>query len=168
MDQEKILTQIATILTHEQLMLATAESCTGGGLSFRLTSVPGSSVWFDRGFVCYSNEAKCAMLGVNPLTLESFGAVSESTVREMAEGALEHSTADFSIAITGIAGPGGGSAANPVGTVWMAIAQRDFATQVHLLQLSGNRTEIRDKTIKIALEKLVELLPTKAEKTPTI
>src|SRR3990167_3251020 len=104
-------------LKKHHLTLATAESCTGGGLSYWLTSVPHSSQWFERGFITYSNAAKIELLQVNPATLETFGAVSEPTAREMAEGALKHSQAKLSIAITGTAGPDGGTALKPVGTV---------------------------------------------------
>jgi nicotinamide-nucleotide amidase len=113
--------QVAECLIQQGKMLATAESCTGGWVAKCCTDLAGSSVWFDRGFVTYSNEAKQDQLGVEAATLEKNGAVSLPVVEEMAFGALKFSRADFSIAITGIAGPGGGSAQKPVGTVWVLV-----------------------------------------------
>lgn len=104
--------------------ITTAESCTGGGLGFWITSAAGSSAWYERGYITYSNEAKHSLLDVQSTTLHSFGAVSEQTAREMAEGALTHSDADYAISVTGIAGPDGGDKDKPVGTVWMAYAQK--------------------------------------------
>ena len=101
-------------------MVSTAESCTGGWITQAITEVPGSSAWFDRGFLSYSNAAKIQILGVRPETLDSFGAISVETVKEMVVGVLEYSEADRAVAVTGIAGPGGGSAENPVGTVFIA------------------------------------------------
>jgi len=120
------LTTLATLvgarLKAKGLKLATAESCTGGWVAQAVTSVSGSSEWFDRGFVTYSNQAKCEMLGVRPETLAAHGAVSEPTAREMAAGALEHSVAGVSVAVTGVAGPTGGSPQKPVGMVCFAWA----------------------------------------------
>lgn len=146
-------------LKKRGLKLATAESCTGGGLAYWITSIPGSSDWFDRGFVTYSDASKTEILGVNPATIDTFGAVSEQTVREMAEGALHKSGAGMSIAITGIAGPTGGTTEKPVGTVWIAWSSEDFETKTHWELFSGNRIEIREKVIERALEKLLVLLP---------
>jgi len=137
-----------------QWKLVTAESCTGGGLAYALTSISGSSEWFDCSFVTYSNTAKQKSLAVKASTLEKFGAVSAETAKEMAEGALQQSETQVSIAITGIAGPEGGSAEKPVGTVWLAWKTPAQATQTKLLQLSGSRAEIREKTIELALEVL--------------
>ena len=112
---------VGEALKKNNLSLATAESCTGGGLSYWVTSIGGSSHWFERGFVTYSNEAKVEQLSVNPTTIENYGAVSEQTACEMAEGALANSNADITVSITGIAGPNGGTPEKPVGTVWIAM-----------------------------------------------
>jgi nicotinamide-nucleotide amidase len=149
-----LVLKAAQTLHQQGLTLATAESCTGGGLSYWLTSVPGSSVWFERGFITYSNQAKIDMLGVNTETLVQYGAVSEQTACEMAEGALCHSHADQSIAITGIAGPDGGSPQNPVGTVWIAAAKRHHKAQATCYLFSGDRQAIRLCAIAKALEKI--------------
>jgi nicotinamide-nucleotide amidase len=155
---ETLVTLIGQELTSRHLTIATAESCTGGGLSYWITQVPGSSHWFERGFVTYSNQAKIDMLGVNPTTLDQFGAVSEETVREMAIGALNHSQASISIAITGIAGPDGGSPEKPVGTVWIAWAARQSFVQTHLGHYTGDRVTIRTEVIQTALQKLLDLM----------
>src|SRR3989344_8581933 len=117
---EQLCIQLSDELKKRQWRLVTAESCTGGGLSYWITRIPGSSNWFERGFVTYSNLAKEECLGLNSQTINHFGAVSEQTVRDMAEGALRFSKAEISAAITGIAGPDGGTQDKPVGTVWMA------------------------------------------------
>lgn len=149
---KKLVEVIGLELRQRGLKLATAESCTGGGLGYWITHLSGSSDWYERGFITYSNAAKIEMLGVNPLTLETNGAVSEQAAREMAEGALQHSTADWSIAVTGIAGPTGGSSQKPVGTVWIAWARRNFTTEVEINIFSGDRENIRSSAIKKALE----------------
>ncbi|MCX7305995.1 MAG: CinA family protein [Hyphomicrobiales bacterium] len=138
--------------SDRKLLVATAESCTGGMIISLLTDIPGSSSVVDRGFVTYSNEAKIEMLGVSPATLEQHGAVSSETAREMAEGALKHSRAGISLAVTGIAGPGGGSADKPVGLVWLGIALSGKAavTQKVIFEDNG-RDFIRRETVKHAL-----------------
>ena len=138
-------------------LLATAESCTGGWIAATVTATSGSSAWFDRGFVTYSNAAKTDMLGVRAKTLETHGAVSEAAVIEMAEGALAHSTADVAIAVSGVAGPGGGTPAKPVGMVCVAWARRGAATLVQTLQLAGDREAVRRQTVIQALRRLIEL-----------
>ncbi|MCV2217236.1 CinA family protein [Thauera sp. Sel9] len=138
-------------------LLATAESCTGGWIAATVTATSGSSAWFDRGFVTYSNAAKTDMLGVRAKTLEAYGAVSEATVTEMAEGALAHSTANVAIAVSGVAGPGGGTPAKPVGMVCVAWARRGAATLVQTLQLAGDREAVRRQTVIQALRRLIEL-----------
>jgi len=138
--------------------VATAESCTGGWLGAVLTSIPGSSLWYERGFVTYSNMAKREMLGVKTETLTRHGAVSEPTARAMAEGALAHSHADLTVAITGIAGPAGGTPEKPVGTVCFAWAARKQPTQTRTQRFSGDREAVRRQAIKIALEGLNTLL----------
>jgi nicotinamide-nucleotide amidase len=155
---EKLAEKTGDTLKHLHLTLATAESCTGGGLSYWITSIPGSSDWFERGFVTYSDAAKIEMLGVSPLTIETVGAVSEETAREMAEGALRESHADLSIAITGIAGPAGGSVQKPVGMIWMAWAGKHFSTQAEVTLFPGDRTQIRMRAMEEALQKLLKLL----------
>lgn len=121
------------------LMLAAAESCTGGLVMASLTAIPGSSDVVDRGFVTYSNEAKAELLGIDPELIEDFGAVSEEVAVEMARGALARSRADLAVSITGVAGPGGGSPSKPVGTVHFALASRDSDTVVHRLRFFGDR-----------------------------
>ncbi|HQZ02581.1 MAG TPA: nicotinamide-nucleotide amidohydrolase family protein [Thauera sp.] len=148
---------VGTALQARGWMLATAESCTGGWIAEAVTATSGSSTWFDRGFVTYANAAKTDMLGVSPTTLTTHGAVSEATVIEMAEGALERSAAQLAVAVSGVAGPGGGTAAKPVGMVCLAWAQRGQATQVRTLQLPGDRTAVRRQTVIHALRTIVAL-----------
>src|SRR5208283_3447689 len=140
-----------------QVRIATAESCTGGLVAAAITAVAGSSDWFDRGFVTYSNAAKVEMLAVPAATLARFGAVSVETARAMAEGALRPGGAQWSVAVTGIAGPGGGTPAKPVGTVCFAWAGPDGAdTSRH--QLEGDRAAVRGESVRIALKGLLERL----------
>ncbi len=150
--------QVGEALKAHGMMLATAESCTGGGVAQAVTDIAGSSAWFERGFVTYANQAKVEMLGVRQSTLDSHGAVSEMTVREMVMGALAHSHAHIAVAVSGIAGPGGGTADKPVGTVWFAWALRDgeVIAQRHLL--AGNRAAVREQSISIALQGILEVL----------
>jgi nicotinamide-nucleotide amidase len=156
--QTKIATlaqNVGTELHQRGYKIVTAESCTGGGISYYLTSIPGSSAWFERGLVTYSNAAKVALLDVAAQTLDRFGSVSEQTAREMAEGALKNSEADISIAITGIAGPDGGTAQKPVGTVWIAYASKNAPTQAFVTIFPGQRQMVREQTIVTALENLL-------------
>jgi len=138
-------------------MLAAAESCTGGWIAQAVTATSGSSAWFDRGFVTYSNAAKTDMLGVSPQTLASHGAVSEATVAEMAEGALARSNADLAVAVSGVAGPTGGTSQKPVGMVCLAWARRGAPTRVRTLQLAGDRTAVRRQTVIQALSEVIAL-----------
>ncbi len=140
------------------MMLATAESCTGGGVAQAITEVAGSSAWFERGFVTYSNLSKQQMLGVREATIKQHGAVSEMTVREMVEGALRHSAAQVALAVSGIAGPDGGTADKPVGTVWFAWGLKNGETLAQRHQLSGNRAAVRAQAVHIALQGVVNLL----------
>lgn len=143
------------------LKIATAESCTGGLIIGTLTEVAGSSDVVDRGFITYSNEAKKDMLGVQAATLEAFGAVSRQTAVEMAEGAVAHSQADLAVAVTGIAGPGGGSPQKPVGTVHLAVARKGRATEhVHASFPDTGRDGIRLATVARALELLSKSVQT--------
>lgn len=140
--------------------LAVAESCTGGWLAQSVTAIAGSSAWFDRGFVTYSNTAKVEMLGVPETTLERHGAVSEATARAMAQGALLRARADWSVAITGIAGPSGGSPDKPVGTVCFAWAQKDGACEARTCYFAGDRRSVREQSVAHALNGLLERLAT--------
>ncbi|HVY53672.1 MAG TPA: CinA family protein [Gammaproteobacteria bacterium] len=151
----ELVTETAQLFKKNHWKLAVAESCTGGGLAYQLTSIPGSSEWFDRGFVTYSNSAKQDMLGVSLSTLEKFGAVSQETAQEMAEGALRHSQANIAIAITGVAGPGGGTAEKPVGTVCIAWSSANAQTVAQLYHLTGDRKAIRQQSIQLALQGLL-------------
>lgn len=147
-------------LAARGLKVSTAESCTGGLVASLLTELPGSSAWFERGFVTYSNLAKIEMLGVDEALINSRGAVSKEVAEAMALGALAHSAADLSLSVTGIAGPGGGSAAKPVGTVWIAWALRDKAVQsVHCHFPDVSRQEFRQLVSARALEGVISLLP---------
>jgi nicotinamide-nucleotide amidase len=137
------------------LRISTAESCTGGWIAKTLTDVPGSSAWFGTGLVCYSNDAKITLLGVAASDLAEHGAVSESVVRAMARGALERAPADVAVAVSGIAGPDGGTAAKPVGTVWIGWAWRtgtgvQVAARAHLF--AGDRDAVRRQAVAAALE----------------
>jgi nicotinamide-nucleotide amidase len=136
--------------------VATAESCTGGLVAGAITDVAGSSGWFDRGFVTYSNEAKVELLGVRPETLAGHGAVSEPTVREMAAGALDRSRADIVVAVTGVAGPGGGTPEKPVGLVWLAWGVRGGGVDALSRRIPGDRATVRDVTVAAALAGLIE------------
>jgi nicotinamide-nucleotide amidase len=159
----QLAAQVGAALQSHGMMLATAESCTGGGVASAVTEIAGSSAWFDRGFVTYSNQAKIDMLGVSPDTLARFGAVSEATVRAMVEGALRHSQAQIALAVSGIAGPGGGTADKPLGTVWFAWGTKDGVNAARLHHLVGNRAEIRLQAVRIALQGVLELLDHRIE-----
>jgi nicotinamide-nucleotide amidase len=148
--------QVGQHLKANGWMIATAESCTGGGIAQMITEIAGSSAWFDRSFVTYSNNSKVEMLGVNQSTLEKFGAVSAETALEMVQGALLYSQAECAIAVTGIAGPDGGSVEKPVGTVFIARCYRHETATVIRKQFIGNRHQIRTQTIKTALEWLLD------------
>lgn len=149
---------LGQLLLVQHKCLVTAESCTGGWIAQTITEIAGSSQWFERGFVTYSNLAKQEMLGVQVSTLNQFGAVSEQTCYEMAEGALRHSHAQVSIAVTGIAGPSGGTAEKPVGLVWIGWAGQHFATDAQSYQFQGERHAIRYQAVVMALEKLIAKL----------
>ena len=149
----------------KRVMIATAESCTGGLVSAAITDIAGSSSIFDRGFITYSNEAKTDLLGIPPSLINQHGAVSEDVARAMAEGALKNSRASISVAITGIAGPGGGSVEKPIGLVHFATSVKDSDT-IHFEKRFGNlsRDEIRRAAVKAALEALLERVETMAAK----
>jgi len=155
---DNLATQVGETLKAHGMMLATAESCTGGGVAQAITEVAGSSVWFERGFVTYSNLSKQQMLGVREYTLEQHGAVSEMTVREMVAGALAHSAAQVALAVSGIAGPDGGTPEKPVGTVWFAWGIKGGEIHAQRYQIDGNRAEVRAKSVQIALQGVVNIL----------
>lgn len=158
MELQMLAEKLGEMLTRRGLQLAVAESCTGGWVAQVITSVAGSSRWFERGYVTYSNAAKMEMLGVQASTLGKHGAVSEATVREMAEGALTHSHAQVTVAITGIAGPGGGSLEKPVGSVWLAWSRQDRPTRTRLAHFLGNRDAVRRQAVETALRGVMDLL----------
>ena len=155
---EANLTQISRRLLARRHLLATAESCTGGMIAAACTDLSGSSQWFERGFVTYSNEAKAEMLAVPPGLIEEHGAVSESVARAMADGALAHSRAQVSLAVTGVAGPTGGTEAKPVGTVWFAWCVGG-ETHSEMQHFAGDRAAVRVATVRYALKRLLSLLP---------
>lgn len=146
--------RVGAQLRAARQMLVTAESCTGGWIAKMVTDIPGSSDWFDCGLVAYSYEAKQALLSVNPLTLETHGAVSRETAIEMVSGALVHSGASVAVAVTGIAGPGGGTSDKPVGTVWVAWKRRGGYPKAELFQFEGDRDAVRRQTVHAALDGL--------------
>jgi len=158
MDLDDLSKQTGLALLEHKLVLTTAESCTGGWVAQVVTQTSGSSQWFDRGFVTYTNEAKQEMLGVSGETLQHYGAVSEQTVKEMAEGALAHSRAQISLAISGVAGPTGGSAEKPVGMVCFAWAGNDIPTQTSTQFFQGDRTQVRLQSVQYALQLLIALI----------
>jgi nicotinamide-nucleotide amidase len=155
---EALSQALGKALSERSLMLATAESCTGGWVAQTVTDTAGSSAWFDRGFVTYSNQSKTDMLGVRTDTVGNFGAVSEETAREMALGAIAHSMADWAISITGIAGPGGGSSAKPVGTVCFSWCRRGGTPDSETLQFAGTRREVRYQALVHAVQGLLQRL----------
>jgi len=159
---DRLANRLGRALKAQHLMLATAESCTAGGVGYAVTLVPGSSAWYDRGFITYSNEAKMQMLGVSAAYLRDFGAVSEPVARAMALGAMSHG-AQVSLAVTGIAGPEGGTASKPVGTVCFAWAiRRDAAgapwVKTESRHIAGDRAAVRTECIIVALDMLAGLL----------
>ncbi|MEZ5607730.1 MAG: CinA family protein [Burkholderiaceae bacterium] len=154
----QIVQSLAAALTQRGWMMASAESCTGGGIAAACTELAGSSHWFERGFVTYSNAAKTELLGIPAALIATHGAVSETVARAMAEGALAHAHAQLSVAVTGVAGPSGGSADKPVGTVWLGwcVAGR---THTECQHFAGDRAAVRAQTVAHALARLLELLP---------
>ena len=155
---QQLAQELGESLLRHGWVAATAESCTGGGVSSAITDIAGSSGWFDRAFVTYSNEAKQQMLGVEASTLATHGAVSEAVASEMALGALIHSAATISVAISGIAGPGGGSEAKPVGTVCFAWADKTGWLQVETCLFDGDRNAVRQQAIEKSLSGMLQRL----------
>ncbi|WP_165931105.1 CinA family protein [Stenotrophomonas sp. ATCM1_4] len=156
-DLDQLAAQLGERLRAARDHVVTAESCTGGWIAKAMTGVAGSSDWFDSGMVVYSYEAKQALLGVSPQTLESHGAVSRETVIEMVSGALVRSGASVAVAVTGIAGPGGGSEDKPVGTVWIGWKRRGGYTRAELFHFEGDREAVRRQTVGAALRGLETL-----------
>ncbi|WP_345539971.1 CinA family protein [Variovorax defluvii] len=157
LDTPALVEQLAQVLQDKGWMMATAESCTGGLIAGACTDLSGSSHWFERGFVTYSNEAKAELLGVDPALIAAHGAVSEPVARAMAEGAVARSRAQVAVAVTGVAGPTGGSAEKPVGTVWFGWS---VGGQPHTerQRFDGGRAEVRAATVHHALRTLLQLL----------
>ena len=147
---------LATALRARGWRMAAAESCTGGLIAAACTAVAGSSDWFERGFVTYSNQAKTDLLGVLPQLIETHGAVSEEVALAMAGGALTHAPVQLAVAVTGIAGPGGAVPGKPVGTVWLAWGTAAAPQALHL-QLPGDRAAVRAATVMAALQRLIEV-----------
>lgn len=148
--------KLGDILQQNQLHVSTVESCTGGGIAYAITAISGSSGWFNQGYVTYSNESKHNLVGVKTETLNNFGAVSQQTVEEMAFGCREKSCADLTVAVSGIAGPGGGSDLKPVGTVWIAVCYGKDKVWSHCFNFKGDREAVRIQTIENALEQLIK------------
>jgi len=156
-DSHHLIARLATLLCEKQLKICTAESCTGGLIAKSLTDLAGSSDWFERGFVTYSNQSKSESIAVPESVIDGYGAVSEAVVIAMAKGALRNSAADISIAVTGIAGPAGGSADKPVGTVWIAVASAQHSiAKKHLFD--GDREAIRNASMLTAIEMVSRFL----------
>lgn len=156
-----LVSKIAKLATSANYQLATAESCTGGGVAKALTEIAGSSAWFTCGLVTYSNQAKQHLLGVTEDTLQEFGAVSEQVVKAMVEGACEKSSADLAVAISGVAGPTGGSPEKPVGTVWLAWGTTE-QQQAKVFNFPGDRRQVREASLDKALEGLLNWLENSA------
>lgn len=154
----QLVEELSVKLKAKSWKLVTAESCTGGGLSYYLTALAGSSDWFDRGYITYSNQAKMELLQVSAQSLDSFGAVSESVAKEMALNALAQSKSQISVSITGIAGPSGGSVDKPVGTVWIGVAAINVAPVVTGYTFKGDRAQIREQAIMSALKQVLSIL----------
>ena len=157
MNPEQLVQKLSTALVDAGCRVCAAESCTGGLIAKTCTDLAGSSDWFERGFVTYSNAAKSEMLAVPPTIIEDYGSVSEPVAAAMASGALRHSHADYAIAVTGVAGPGGGSAEKPVGSVWIAVASSEQLIS-KLFQFDGDRAAVRDATLNAALELLLDMI----------
>lgn len=158
-EEDVLVSQLAELALENERIIATAESCTGGLIAAAFTGLSGSSDWFERGFVTYSNDAKQQMLGVSEETLRKHGAVSKATVVEMAQGAVQQSNANLSVSVSGVAGPTGGTPEKPVGTVWMACASAAAANCVaehHLL--SGDRQQVRALAVVKAIDLLIRCI----------
>ncbi len=158
MESSHLAHRLGEALLEKSWLLACAESCTGGGIAAAVTDIAGSSQWFDRGFVTYSNQAKQDMLGVSDETLENHGAVSEATVQEMVAGALTRSQAQIAVAVSGIAGPDGDTPEKPVGTVCLAWQVKGKEPVVRTEHVSGDRAAVREQTVLCALQGLLDII----------
>lgn len=156
MDTDDLVATLAAALVARGWRIATAESCTGGLVAAACTARAGSSAWFERGYVTYSNAAKAESLGVEAALLARHGAVSAEVAQAMADGARRHARTELAVAITGIAGPGGGSAEKPVGTVWLAVAGGEGPPEAALLHAPGDRAAVRAAAVERALQLLIE------------
>lgn len=155
---EGLAAQLADVLRARGMRVATAESCTGGLVAAAITSIAGSSEWFERGFVTYSNDAKCEMLGVSPDLIAAHGAVSEAVARAMAQGAMAKSGADCALSVTGVAGPGGGTRGKPVGMVCFGWSLRAGAPIVATRHFAGDRSAVRAGAVEVSLAGLIRLV----------
>ena len=155
---DHLVQQLSELLIERGWMIATVESCTGGMISESITRVPGSSDWFERGFVTYSNDAKQELVGVNSETLRDHGAVSSAVAREMAAGGIQSSRADLAVSVTGVAGPDGGSEEKPVGTVWIAWADRNGKVIDQGYLFSGDRQQVRMVSAQSAFAGAIKFL----------
>ncbi|MBQ0757364.1 MAG: CinA family protein [Amphritea sp.] len=158
METARLVETLAQLALDKRIRVATAESCTGGWVAQEMTALAGSSDWFECGFVTYSNEAKQQMLGVSESLFVSDGAVSESVVVAMAEGAVQNSRAQLSVAISGVAGPGGGTELKPVGTVWLAWYYEGNEAEACCFQFAGDRQSVRQQAVTAALKGLIKQL----------
>ena len=156
MDQEikNLAKNLGAILQQKGLSVSTAESCTGGGVAYAITSISGSSTWFNQAYVTYANQAKHDLVGVSLDLINTYGAVSQEVVEKMAQGAKLNAKADLAVALSGIAGPTGGTPDKPVGTVWMAISYAQDQLWTNKYIFSGDRDQVREQAIKTALEQL--------------
>jgi nicotinamide-nucleotide amidase len=154
----ELSTELGRVLVVKHLKLSTVESCTGGWIGQSLTAVAGSSAWYERGFVTYSNSSKVELVGVPPEVISQAGAVSKPVVQAMARGALSHSHADLALAVTGIAGPDGGSAGKPVGTVWLGWIARTGMERAEQYLFTGDREAVRRQSVIEALSGLIRFL----------
>ncbi len=161
-DDSALAVSLGQLLTARKWQITTEESCTGGGIANVITSVAGSSAWFEQGFITYSNSAKQQQLGVATALLIKHGAVSEAVVKAMATGACKKANANVAIAVSGVAGPGGGSADKPVGTVWLAWAIQDAGTVAKCYQFKGGRDAVRAQAVTRAIDELNKALSNNA------
>ena len=162
-DEHELIDRIALALIRRKERMGTAESCTGGLIAAACTELPGSSQWFERGVVSYSNQSKTELLGVPPALIELHGSVSGEVARHMARGLLAHAPVDWALAVTGIAGPTGGSEGKPVGTVWLALAHPGCETQVWKEHFAGDRHAVRLATVRAALSALCNAVEEKED-----
>ncbi len=163
-EQQTLLQKLATLAIEQSVIIATAESCTGGMIAASITDIAGSSDWFDRGYVTYSNNSKQCLLGVTDETLATQGAVSAATVAQMAQGALARSDASLTVSVSGVAGPGGGSSDKPVGTVWIAWASDNYGHFTRHFLFQGDRAAVRDQAVTEAIRGLVKCIDSDAIK----